>query len=196
MAEYKLLYGTTDVLRTDDGATVPDDPANSARQDYDAWLDAGGVPDQAETFDEMQARYFRDLAAKTLQVFDQGVDGPFSTGDPTQTQRSWPTTIRAWTWLDIMQRWSEIITDPVPPPQFPFFTLKGTDGNASGDLAGLGTGGVGNTKADLEKAMYDHLDALIVVLKQKWLAVRDAQNEADLQSINIDAGWPLPPSNP
>ena len=44
MAEYQLTEGTT-VIRTADHRWIPDDPGNLDRQDYNAWLEAGGVPD-------------------------------------------------------------------------------------------------------------------------------------------------------
>jgi hypothetical protein len=47
MAEYQLLNDTTTVLRREDNAYVPDDPANRDRQIYNAWLDDGNVPDPA-----------------------------------------------------------------------------------------------------------------------------------------------------
>lgn len=44
MSEYQLTSSDT-VLRTKDGACIPNDPANRDRAEYSAWLKAGGVPD-------------------------------------------------------------------------------------------------------------------------------------------------------
>ena len=44
MAEYQLT-GTDTVIRTQDQAHIPNDPANRDRAEYDKWLAAGGVPD-------------------------------------------------------------------------------------------------------------------------------------------------------
>ena len=44
MAEYQLT-DTESVIRTEDGAWIPNDPANRDRAEYDKWLAAGGVPD-------------------------------------------------------------------------------------------------------------------------------------------------------
>jgi hypothetical protein len=44
MAEYQLT-ATDSVIRTEDQAYIPNDPANRDRAEYDKWLADGGVPD-------------------------------------------------------------------------------------------------------------------------------------------------------
>ena len=44
MSEYQLT-STDNIIRTADGAVIPNDPLNTDRIEYGAWYAAGGVPD-------------------------------------------------------------------------------------------------------------------------------------------------------
>jgi hypothetical protein len=44
MADYQLME-FLEVIRTADGAIIPNDPANRDRAEYEQWLADGGVPD-------------------------------------------------------------------------------------------------------------------------------------------------------
>jgi len=45
MADYQLTESEHTIIRTADGASIPDDPANRDYQEYLQWVGDGGVPD-------------------------------------------------------------------------------------------------------------------------------------------------------
>jgi len=72
MGEYQLT-DTDVVIRTEDGASIPNDPANRDRAEYEAWLADGGVPDpyvppEPEPFVDANARLDAGVVAATLTV--------------------------------------------------------------------------------------------------------------------------------
>jgi len=72
MTDYQLS-ATDSVLRTADGAWIPNDPANRDRVEYDQWLADGGVPDPyvpppaAAPPPEAQVMYDHENRLRTLE---------------------------------------------------------------------------------------------------------------------------------
>lgn len=73
------LTGTTSVIRTTDGASIPNDPANRDWREYQDWLAAGGVPDNADpppiepqtvAPQDLMAQFTADDAAKIRAAVD------------------------------------------------------------------------------------------------------------------------------
>jgi len=62
MTDYKLTRGDV-VVRTSDGLTIPNDPLNRHRRDYEAWLAKANTPDPAETPDDAKVRRQHEVDA-------------------------------------------------------------------------------------------------------------------------------------
>jgi hypothetical protein len=87
MAEYKQLNdpmtGTISetILRTVDQAHIPNDPANRDRQEYEAWLAEGNVPDPSDPLPEplppqpvtLPAHPVDPMDATTKQYVDEAI---------------------------------------------------------------------------------------------------------------------------
>lgn len=72
MAEFRMTDMDT-IVRVSDGATIPNDPANRDRAEFDAWIAAGGVPEPyivpapepaAFLSQDLMAQFTADDAAK------------------------------------------------------------------------------------------------------------------------------------
>ena len=64
MAEYRLTATDAAVIRTADEATIPNAPGNRDWDEYQDWLDAGGVPDPYVVPPPLQPEWVSTLGIK------------------------------------------------------------------------------------------------------------------------------------
>lgn len=86
-APYRIING--DVMRVSDGAIIPNDPGNRDRQEYEAWLAAGGIPDPKYTRPEAEAEAWKHIQSERDRRFNQGVKvGPnwYHTSAPSREE--------------------------------------------------------------------------------------------------------------
>jgi hypothetical protein len=74
MSDYQLT-GSDVVVRTIDGAAIPDDPGNRDRAAYEAWLAVGNVPDPYVT-----------PAPPTAELLSQDLMAQFTADDAAKIQ--------------------------------------------------------------------------------------------------------------
>jgi hypothetical protein len=72
---YQLIINSTSVLRREDNATIPDDPANRDRQEYNSWLADGNTPDPPDPPEEPPAPTPVELPAHPEAEMDAATKG-------------------------------------------------------------------------------------------------------------------------
>ena len=91
MAEYQLTATDSTVIRTIDGANIPNDPANRDWVEYQAWLDDGGVPDPYVPPDPVPVvPTAEEEAARANQRLDDGVAAAVDASPPQRAASTPP----------------------------------------------------------------------------------------------------------
>jgi len=104
MADYQLT-NTDVVIRTADGASIPDDPANRDRIEYEAWLADGNTPDPAQPVEPPQPVV--DANAR----LDAGIDAALVTAqDIRDNLHAVPSTFNATNFAKFLTQ-AKILSD-------------------------------------------------------------------------------------
>jgi len=76
---YKLT-DNTQIIRISDGASIPDDPANSDYAAYLEWVEDGNTPEAADvppapTYKELRAAEYPSIVDQLDKIYHTGIDG-------------------------------------------------------------------------------------------------------------------------
>lgn len=95
MAQYRIIDASGTVLDTSSGASIPNDPANRDRLNYEAWVAAGGVPDL----------YVAPVVEQS--ILSQDLMAQFTTADATKIQVAIAGNVGFWLLWSAMQAQSD-----------------------------------------------------------------------------------------
>ena len=76
---YKLTDNTS-ILRIEDNASIPNDPANSDYAEYLEWVEEGNTPTPADvppdpTYKELRAAEYPSIVDQLDKIYHTGIDG-------------------------------------------------------------------------------------------------------------------------